>query len=216
MLEKVNSQSSSKDDSSRSLWIFGYGSLIWKPDFPFEYCAVGHIDGFVRRFYQGSTWHRGDSEKPGRVVTLVEEKQGRVWGIAYKVASVNANLALGKLNEREIALGGYDLHHLSFSCNEKPSHRFNVLAYVATPKNTLYLGPASPGQIALQIASAKGNSGLNVEYLVRLADFMREKVPDYDEQHLFDLEKLVKKELGLPTDVSTPWPQLKHNLISRG
>lgn len=154
--------------------------------------------------------------KPGRVVTLVEEKQGRVWGIAYKVARVNANLALGKLNEREIALGGYDLHHLSFSCNEKPSHRFNVLAYVATPKNTLYLGPASPGQIALQIASAKGNSGLNVEYLVRLADFMREKVPDYDEQHLFDLEKLVKKELGLPTDVSTPWPQLKHNLISRG
>ena len=123
---------------------------------------------------------------------------------------------MGKLNEREIALGGYDLRHLSFSCNEKPSHRFNVVAYAATPKNSLYLGPASPEQIASQIAYAKGNSGLNIEYLVRLADFMREKVPDYDERHLFDLEKLVKKELGLSTDVFTPWTQLKYNLTSRG
>ncbi|RMX36457.1 hypothetical protein pdam_00010032 [Pocillopora damicornis] len=147
MIEKVNSQSSSKDDASRSLWVFGYGSLIWKPDFPFEYCVVGHIDGFVRRFYQGSTWHRGDSEKSG-------------------------NLGGGKT--------------------------------------------ASPEQIASQIAYAKGNSGLNVEYLVRLADFMREKVPDYDERHLFDLEKLVKKELGLSTDVYTSWTQLKYNLTSRG
>ena len=91
-----------------------------------------------------------------------------------------------------------------------------MVAYAATPKNSLYLGPASPEQIASQIAYAKGNSGLNIEYLVRLADFMREKVPDYDERHLFDLEKLVKKELGLSTDIFTPWTQLKYNLTSRG
>lgn len=123
---------------------------------------------------------------------------------------------MGKLNEREIALGGYELRRLSFSCNEKPSHSFNVLAYAATPQNTLYLGPATLEQIAVQIASAKGQSGLNVEYLIRLADFMREKVPESDEQHLFELEKLVKKELGLSTEVVTPWPQLKHNLIFSG
>ena len=91
-----------------------------------------------------------------------------------------------------------------------------MLAYAATPQNTLYLGPATLEQIAVQIAAAKGQSGLNVEYLIRLADFMREKVPEYDEQHLFELEKLVKKELGLSTEVVTPWPQLKHNLIFSG
>lgn len=74
MIEKVNSQSNNKDDASRSLWVFGYGSLIWKPDFPFEYCVVGHIDGFVRRFYQGSTWHRGDSEKVESIQFYIDLK----------------------------------------------------------------------------------------------------------------------------------------------
>lgn len=120
---------------------------------------------------------------------------------------------MGKLNEREIALGGYELRRLRFSCNEKPSHSFCVLVYAATPKNTLYLGPAGLEQIAVQIASARGHSGLNVEYLIRLADFMREKVPEFDEEHLFELEKLVRKELGLSTEIIVPWTQLKSTLI---
>lgn len=120
---------------------------------------------------------------------------------------------MGKLNEREIALGGYELRPLRFNCNEKPSHSFNVLVYAATPKNPLYLGPATLEHIAVQIASARGYSGLNVEYLIRLADFMREEVPDFNEEHLFELEKLVRKQLGLSTEVVTPWTQLSSTLI---
>lgn len=120
---------------------------------------------------------------------------------------------MGKLNEREIALGGYELRRLRFNCNEKPSHSFSVLVYAATPKNSLFQGPAALEQIAVQIASARGHAGRNVEYLIRLADFMREKVPDSDDDHLFELEKLVRKELGLSIEERTPWTQLKHTLI---
>lgn len=46
-----------------SVWIFGYGSLCWYPGFEYEKCITGYIRGYVRRFWQGNTTHRGTLEK---------------------------------------------------------------------------------------------------------------------------------------------------------
>lgn len=70
-----------------SAWLFGYGSLIFKADFPYPERRPATITGWARRFWQGSHDHRGTPETPGRVLTLVERPGTVCAGMAYRVAA---------------------------------------------------------------------------------------------------------------------------------
>ncbi|XP_056632871.1 glutathione-specific gamma-glutamylcyclotransferase 1 isoform X1 [Diorhabda sublineata] len=173
-------------EDTKALWVFAYGSLCWRPGFDFNKAITGFIKGYERRFWQGNIIHRGTEERPGRVATLVENMQGRVHGIAFEISG---DAAIPYLSRRECKLGGYISHFTTFyPANGNP---FNVLLYVATSNNPHWLGHAEAKTIARQVINSKGTCGSNVEYVIRLANFMREHFSDVPDFHLFELEKEV-------------------------
>ncbi|OWR44269.1 putative glutathione-specific gamma-glutamylcyclotransferase 2 [Danaus plexippus] len=175
------------------MWVFGYGSLVWKVDFKYEYKVVGYIKGYHRRFYQHSIDHRGVPEKPGRVVTLIpsDDPNSIVWGIAYKIRDEDIEEVTHHLDFRE--KNGYSKETVTFYPKDGVTEPFKLTLYVATSNNESYAGPASIEDIAEQIISCHGPSGANKDYLYNLAEAMRQLAPDVNDDHLFSLETAVRR-----------------------
>jgi cation transport regulator ChaC len=168
------------------VWIFGYGSLVWRAEFPFEETRPATVDGFARRFWQGSTDHRGVPGAPGRVVTLVREVGARCFGLAYALTSDRSPAVLDQLDHRE--RGGYERLAVELEFPEHGDARQRGLVYVATPDNPNWLGPAASAAIARQVRSASGPSGANLDYVRRLAAFLR--AHGAEDRHVFEIEAL--------------------------
>jgi cation transport protein ChaC len=166
-------------DSHASVWLFGYGSLIFKADFPFLERRPAHITGWTRRFWQGSHDHRGTETAPGRVVTLVPDADALCHGMAYLVTPEE----FAHLDHRE--KNGY--LRLATDIHFEGGNSAEGLVYIATHDNAAWLGPASESEIARQIAAARGPSGPNSEYLLELAQALRAmRKPD---THVFEIER---------------------------
>ena len=164
-----------------NLWIFGYGSLIWRPAFPHVERRPGFIRGWARRFWQGSTDHRGVPSAPGRVVTLIRAPGDRCWGMVYCVSARARDRVLEMLDHRE--RGGFDRTDVQVEFRNPGERPVQALVYLATDGNSNYLGPASDSEIAHQIRHAQGPSGPNIEYAIRLAQALRDI--DAIDEHVF-------------------------------
>jgi len=166
-----------------SLWIFAYGSLIWRPDFEFGERRPACVEGWSRRFWQGSVDHRGVPTAPGRVVTLAAEPGVRCWGVAYRVAEASRQLVLDNLDHRE--RGGFDRVDVEVWLDAPDADPVPAITYVAPPTNPNYLGPAPIAAIAEQVRRSHGPSGSNLEYALRLAESL--EALGLDDEHVFEL-----------------------------
>ncbi|HEY0136579.1 MAG TPA: gamma-glutamylcyclotransferase, partial [Nannocystis sp.] len=125
----------------------------------------------------------------GRVVTVVPEPGARCHGVAYRVAPEVAERVIADLDHRE--RGGYASVTLDVELLGGPApERARARMYLATPDNPHYLGPAPVDAIAGQILRSHGPSGPNAEYLLRLADALREL--EAEDDHVFTLERTLR------------------------
>jgi cation transport protein ChaC len=169
-------------DGHHRVWLFGYGSLIFKADFPFITRRPASIANWTRRFWQGSHDHRGTESAPGRVATLVPEPGALCYGMAYLITPE----VFVHLDHRE--KNGY--LRLAIDITFDDGNVEEGLVYIATEENAAFLGAASELDIAMHIARASGPSGPNREYLNDLAQALRE-LGKHD-AHVFEIEQHLK------------------------
>jgi len=157
-------------------WVFGYGSLIWRQDFPFIEARRACIQGYARRFWQGSHDHRGVAEDPGRVVTLIESPGSPCYGRAFLIT----HDVFEHLDHRE--KNGYERRDVTIHFDD--GHAPGVV-YFAPPGNFAFLGDAPVEAMVEQIRRCAGPSGRNVDYVHELARALREM--GIEDEHVFDI-----------------------------
>lgn len=154
------------------MWIFAYGSLVFRPSFAFLERRPAWVRNYARRFWQGSPDHRGTPESPGRVATLVHSEAETCGGCAYRIDRRDADVILAELDHREKA--GFDRVMLPLLDGANGAVFAQGLTYVAREDNPHFLGPLDEHLIAAHVAKSHGPSGPNREYVLRLHDALRE------------------------------------------
>jgi cation transport regulator ChaC len=152
------------------IWVFGYGSLIWRPAMDYLARRAGRIDGWARRFWQASTDHRGTVDAPGRVVTLVESP-GPLWGIAYAIAADTWPAIEAALELREQQGYARLVLDLGLAADDRVGpivETVSGLVYLATPANPYFIGPEPLDVTADIVRRSHGPSGSNLDYVLEL------------------------------------------------
>ncbi len=144
-----------------SLWVFGYGSLIWDPGFPVAERRIGRVLGWHRSFCMRSIHHRGTVEAPGLVLALDRAEGAMCQGVAFRVAPGAEATTVAALRERELVSSAYLEMRLTV---ETEAGALEALTYVIDPDHVQYCHLELEEQAQI-IARATGGRGANRDYL---------------------------------------------------
>lgn len=150
--------------SPHDLWVFGYGSLMWRPGFHYEEVRRATLVGYRRCFCLYSTHHRGNAERPGLVLGL--DRGGTCHGLAFRVAAERRLETLDYLTAREQISGAYRDNAVPVTLEGEPRQEVFALSYIVERRHPSYAGRLSLAAQARIIRGACGISGPNLDYLI--------------------------------------------------
>ncbi len=146
-----------------TLWVFGYGSLIWDPGFAFDERHVARLTGWHRSFCMTSIHYRGTPEAPGLVLALDAAADATCAGVAFGVAGDQADGVLAGLRARELISDAY--RELCLPVVLEDGRQVQAVTYVIDRANPQYAAGLSLERQARIIARASGARGPNADYL---------------------------------------------------
>jgi glutathione-specific gamma-glutamylcyclotransferase len=152
------------------LWVFGYGSLMWRPGFPYVESRVARLNGAHRALCVYSWVHRGTAERPGLVFGL--DRGGTCRGIAFRVAADAGEAVVAYLREREQVTAVYleRMRPIRFANGAEA----NALTYLVDRDHRQYAGKLDEETQFRLVAGASGQAGPNRDYVISTAAHLAE------------------------------------------
>ncbi|WP_029585743.1 gamma-glutamylcyclotransferase [Bradyrhizobium sp. URHD0069] len=155
---------SEAESSKGDLWVFGYGSLMWRPGFEFIEQVPARLIGEHRALCVYSFDHRGTPEKPGLVLGL--DRGGACRGIAFRVMAKQRKYTVEYLRSREQTTNVYREVMRSVWLENEARQRVSALAYVVDRGHVQYAGRLSLTEQLRHVLQGHGRSGNNRDYVL--------------------------------------------------
>jgi cation transport protein ChaC len=152
------------EHESGDLWVFGYGSLMWRPGFDYLERVPARLIGLHRALCVFSFVHRGTPEKPGLVLGL--DRGGMCRGIAYRVAAAARAKTIGYLRSREQVTSVYVEIMRQIELEDRDRRRVRALCYTVDRSHVQYAGRRSLAESLHYVRQGHGSSGANRDYVL--------------------------------------------------
>ena len=156
--------------SAADLWVFGYGSLMWRPGFAYLERRSGHVHGWRRSLCIYSHVYRGTPERPGLVLGL--DRGGSCHGVAFRVVGALREETIAYLRRRELVTAVYLERRVVVRFADGGAAA--ALAYVADRRHPQYAGALAPERLLALVLQGIGESGPNTDYVLNTQAHLRE------------------------------------------
>lgn len=156
----------------QDLWVFGYGSLMWRPGFAYEEAVPALLRGAHRSLCVYSWVHRGTEQRPGLVLGL--DRGGACRGVAFRVSGRNREKTISYLREREQATMVYREAERPLKLQDGAASTVTALAYLVDRTHPQYAGVLTRERQLALVRGAVGQSGANPDYVLNTTRHLNE------------------------------------------